>query len=97
MRVNFSKKENGIGKFFIREDEQEVDRIEVRLSDDLITVLHTEVDAVAEGKGYAKIMLTSLTDYARNKNLKVKPLCPFVYGQFKKHPELYGDIWMQTV
>jgi|SRR5690606_494624 predicted GNAT family acetyltransferase len=96
MGVNFTKNETGLGKFFVSEGEAEVARMEVRLSDRLITVLHTEVDQSAEGKGYAKIMLSSLAEFAREKQLKVKPLCPFVYGQFKKHPELYGDIWMQT-
>lgn len=96
MKVDFSKEENGHGKFMVNEAGQEVARIEFRLNDKIMTVLHTEVDPSVEGKGFAKLMLSSLTDYARTNGLKVKPLCPFVYGQFKKLPELYNDIWLQT-
>ncbi|HET8752851.1 MAG TPA: N-acetyltransferase, partial [Salinimicrobium sp.] len=31
--------------------------------------------------------------YARNNDLKVIPLCPYVYAQFKKHPDEFSDIW----
>lgn len=34
-----------------------------------------------------------MSDYAREHELKVIPLCFYVYAQFKRHPEQYAGIW----
>jgi predicted GNAT family acetyltransferase len=58
-----------------------------------LTVYHTEIDPEKEGKGYAKLLLEAMVDYVRKNNLKVIPLCPYVHLQFRRHEELYKDIW----
>lgn len=58
-----------------------------------LTVYHTEIDPEKEGKGYAKLLLDAMVNYVRTNNLKVIPLCPYVHLQFKRHEELYRDIW----
>lgn len=58
-----------------------------------LTVYHTEVESRKEGKGYAKILLDSMIDYVQKNKLMVIPICPYVHTQFKRHEELYNDIW----
>lgn len=58
-----------------------------------LTVYPTEVDPAHGGKGYAKMMLNEMMAYARENDLKVIALCPYVHAQFKKHPEEVADIW----
>ena len=58
-----------------------------------LTVYHTEVFPAGEGKGIGKKLLEHMVEYARKNNLMVIALCPYVFAQFKRHPELYADIW----
>jgi uncharacterized protein len=38
-------------------------------------------------------LLTAMVDYAKGHQLKVVPLCSFVHAQFKRHPDMYEDVW----
>lgn len=58
-----------------------------------LTVYHTEVEPEKEGKGYAKMLLDAMVDYVRENRFIVIPMCPYVHAQFKRHEELYRDIW----
>lgn len=58
-----------------------------------LTVYHTEVDQEKEGRGYAKLLLNAMVEYVRKFGLQVIPLCPYVHAQFKRHEDLYADIW----
>ena len=81
------------GAFYIMDGTAILGEMVIRIAGDLITVYHTEVSTEVEGKGYAKQLLEKLADYSRENHLKVVPLCPYVHAQFKRHPELYKDIW----
>ena len=81
------------GKFEIKEENHQLAEMEVGIMEDILTVYHTEVSPEAEGKGLAKVLLSSMVEYARANHLKVVPLCVFVLGQFKRHPTEYADIW----
>ena len=48
---------------------------------------HTVVPPAFEGKGVASALATAALGYAREHGLKVKPICPFMAGYIKKHPE----------
>ncbi len=85
------------GQFFILEDEEQVGEMDVLISGNTLTVFHTEVLPKAEGRGLAKKLFEAMVEYARKKNLKVVALCPFVFAQFKRHPQEYTDIWTYTV
>lgn len=85
--------EKGHGAFHIVDGDEQIGEMVVGISPENLTVYHTEVSPKAEGKGYAKKMLTAMVDHARANGLKVIPLCPYVYAQFKRHPQEYGDIW----
>ena len=67
--------------------------MEIQINKDNITAFHTEVVKEEEGKGLAKKLLDHLVDYARTHKLKVVPLCPYVYAQFKRHRSEYADLW----
>jgi predicted GNAT family acetyltransferase len=61
--------------------------VEYKLSEGVITLLHTEVPSELEGKGIASAMAKYVLEYAKANNLKVMPLCPFIYTYINRHPE----------
>lgn len=85
--------ENGRGHFYINENNEQIAEMVIGVSGNDLAVYHTEVLPSAEGKGLAKQLLKAMADYARDKNLKVIALCPYVSAQFKRHPDEYEDIW----
>ena len=93
MEVKLKLDEKGDGAFYLMDGSKQCGEMEIGASGKNLTVYHTEVVEEAEGKGLAKKMLEAMVDYAREKNLKVIPLCPYVHAQFKKHASDYADIW----
>lgn len=91
--VKLTLDDNNRGAFSIIEEGEQIGEMVISISGQNLTVYHTEVSPKGEGKGLAKEMLAAMVDYAREHSLKVIPLCPFVHGQFKRHPEAYTDIW----
>lgn len=81
------------GGFYLTVDGEQLGEMIVSISGSNLTVYHTEVSAEAEGKGYAKKLLSTMVEYSRANNLKIIPLCPYVYAQFKRHPEEFADVW----
>ena len=58
---------------------------------DKIIIDHTEVNPGNEGKGFGKQMVKKAVEYAREKGIKIIPLCPFAKSVFDKVPE-YRDV-----
>lgn len=83
----------GHGAFLINEENERIAEMVIAVDDKNVTVFHTEVSPKTEGRGLAKKLLETMVAYAREKKLSVIALCPFVHAQFKRHPELYADIW----
>mgnify|MGYP006161187751 FL=1 len=54
---------------------------------DKIIIDHTEVNPGNNGKGLGKKMMTAAVEMAREKNLKIIPLCPFAKSVFEKTSE----------
>lgn len=52
-----------------------------------IIIDHTEVNEGNNGKGFGKKMVQKAVEFAREKNLKIIPLCPFAKKVFDKTPE----------
>ncbi len=61
--------------------------MQYRLEGDRIVYLHTEVPAALEGRGIGSTLARAALDDARARNLAVVPLCPFVSGYIRRHPE----------
>jgi predicted GNAT family acetyltransferase len=92
LRIN----DNGRGAFFMEREGKQVAEMEILVKDGNLTVFHTEVDNTLKGKGVAATLLSTMTAYAREHKLRVIPLCPYVLAQFKRHQELYADIWNKS-
>jgi len=58
---------------------------------DRFIVDHTEVDGSLEGKGVGKQLVSHAVDFAREKGVKLIPLCPFTKGVIDRTPE-YSDV-----
>jgi uncharacterized protein len=58
---------------------------------DRLVIVHTEVPPALEGQGIAGKLAATALDFARNAHLRVIPLCPYVTGFIRKHPE-YHDL-----
>jgi predicted GNAT family acetyltransferase len=81
------------GGFYLYENGEKIGEMVLSISGTILTVYHTEVDEAYNGKGYAKLLLDEMTAYVREHKYTVKPLCPYVFAQFKRHPDEYTDIW----
>ena len=55
---------------------------------DFIIIDHTEVNESYKGRGVGKQILMEVVEMARDKNLKILPLCPFAHAMFKKISEI---------
>lgn len=77
------------GAFFIEIDgKQEALMTFVFAGDDKIIIDHTEVNPGSNGKGFGKKMVAKAVEFAREKGIKIIPLCPFTKSVFDKTPEL---------
>jgi uncharacterized protein len=62
-----------------------------RLLGNSILLDHTEVPRELEGRGIASQLAREALEFARSKGLHVVPICPFVSGYLRRHPE-YHDL-----
>jgi predicted GNAT family acetyltransferase len=53
-------------------------------------MVHTEVPAQARGRGVAGQVVAAALDYAEASGLTVMPMCSYVRGYFRRHPERQG-------
>lgn len=60
---------------------------EYKLVKDRIIFTHTEVPPALEGKGIGSLLAKTALDYAVSHHLKIMPLCPYIAGYIKRHPE----------
>ena len=61
-----------------------------------IMFTHTEVPEAHGGKGVAKLLISGALATARERGLKVIPICPFVAAYIQRHAEeqdLLDDSW----
>ena len=83
LKINDNK-----GAFYIEvEGKEEAMMTFVFVGVDKIIIDHTEVNPGNEGKGFGKKMVTKAVEFAREKGIKIVPLCPFAKSVFDKTPE----------
>lgn len=95
-RLKIILKEGNTGEIQLFSGEVRAGKMDIAIKESILTVYHTEVDEAFSGKGFAKLLLEKLVGYARENNLKIIPLCPYVFAQFKRHPAEYLDVWQQS-
>ena len=61
--------------------------VEYLLGKERITLTHTEVPESAEGKGIGSRIAKAVLMNARERNLKVVPMCHFIAGYIRRHEE----------
>ncbi|AKA35260.1 MAG: N-acetyltransferase [Muricauda sp.] len=62
-------------------------KIEYIKAQDKIYLTHTEVAKALEGKGIGSELVRQVLEDIKKNDLTLIPLCPFVAGYIKKHPE----------
>lgn len=83
------------GEVQLFSDDKKAGKMDISVIGNKLTVYHTEVDDEYAGNGFAKLLLNQLVSYARENDLKIVPLCPYVHAQFKRNPEEYNDVWLK--
>ncbi|ACY99076.1 MULTISPECIES: GNAT family N-acetyltransferase [Thermomonospora] len=56
-----------------------------------VALIHTEVAEEYEGQGVGSALARGVLDELRSKGVRVVPLCPFIKGYIRRHPE-YRDL-----
>lgn len=78
--------ENGSkGAFIAEEDGKKIGEMTYsQAGPGKIIIDHTEVDEQEKGKGIGHLLLNKVVEFARDKGLKIMPLCPFAKASFDR-------------
>jgi uncharacterized protein len=87
--MEIQQKDDGKGGMFFIELN---DKIVAELAyswrgNDRIIIEHTEVDDILKGKGAGKELVAKSVEFAREKGIKIVPLCPFAKSVIGKTKE----------
>lgn len=81
------------GRFYLSADQGELGEMTyVYAGPDKIIIDHTEVKPELKGQNAGKKLLEAAVSWAREKGLKILPLCPFAKAVMMKNRELYEDV-----
>lgn len=91
--MEIQQEDNGKkGVFFIEENGEVVAEMTyVWSGEDKIIIDHTEVSEKLGGKGIGKQLVNRAVEMAREKHIKILPLCPFAKRIFDKTDD-YKDV-----
>jgi hypothetical protein len=81
------------GRFEIERD-GDVAYLEYSLAGKVLELIHTEVPEGMRGTGVASELIESALQWAREHQVKVDVICPFVAEYLEKHPE-YSDLLLR--
>ena len=86
------KDNNKTGVFFIEENGEKLAELVYSWNgNDRIIIEHTEVNDVLRGKNIGKTLVATLVEFAREKGVKIVPVCLFVKNVLDKNKE-YQDV-----
>lgn len=94
MQFTTERRENGSKGAFVAIAEDGTRAGEMTYSwagQDKFIIDHTEVEEQYAGMGVGKIIFESAVGFAREKQVKIMPLCPFAASMFKKS-DAYKDV-----
>ena len=87
MTFNLTAKNNATAQRFEAQVGDHLAVIQYQRQGNRITFIHTEVPHALEGQGVGSRLARFALEYAKAQQLEVVPLCPFVRGYIKRHPE----------
>jgi predicted GNAT family acetyltransferase len=79
------------GRYVASLDGEDAGFAAYRISGDVVTFTHTEVDERFEGRGVGSRLARAALDDVREQGKRVRPLCPFVARYIREHEE-YADL-----
>jgi uncharacterized protein len=85
----------GAHRFELKKDGVVAARSEYNLLKGAVLFTHTEVMPEYEGQGLGSKLAKFALDDVRGRGLQVIPVCPFIAGYVRKHPE-YLDMVSET-
>ena len=72
--------------------QERVGLLTYRISDEVITMLHAEIDPAHGGRGLGTVLARGALEDARSRGLSVRPLCPFVAAVIRADPGAYAGL-----
>ena len=89
MTVSFSVADNpDAHRYVLAVGEQPIGCVTYRIESGVIALLHAEVDPAHERQGWGSRLVAGTLDDARERGLKVRPVCPFVVAYVASHPDV---------
>ena len=85
-------KNNELNRFEIYSDGELAGFVEYKVSNQMISYTHTEIDPKFGGQGLGSQLIKEALDEALEQNLEVAPYCSFVSAYIKKNSEKYLDL-----
>jgi uncharacterized protein len=80
------------GMFFIEQEGEKVAELVYSWKgNDKLIIEHTGVDDILKGKGAGKELVAKTVEFAREKGIKIVPVCSFAKSVFAKTKE-YEDV-----
>jgi predicted GNAT family acetyltransferase len=80
------------GRFYLAENGKNLgEMVYVWAGDERFIIDHTEVDPSMEGKGVGKALVAAGVEFAREKSVKILPLCPYAKRVLERSAE-YQDV-----
>lgn len=77
------------GRFFILNDGKEMAEMTYTwVGKERIIIDHTDVNETLKGQNAGKQMVMKAVEFAREKGIKIIPLCPFANSVFQKNSEI---------
>ncbi len=98
MKHDIKQKETeGKGMFYIEKDDNIIAELTYTLNDNnVMTLDHTETEPEHTGEGLASTLVKHSVQYAREKEIKIDPLCEYAAKQFERHEE-YREVQASEV
>lgn len=74
-------------RYVLREDGLESELVATLVASGQVSADHTFVPGPLRGRGLARRLLDALLEDARTEGFVVRPRCPFVAAEARRHPE----------
>jgi predicted GNAT family acetyltransferase len=80
-----------LGRYDVLVDDEPAGFTAYRLRPGRVVFVHTEIADGYAGRGVGTALARGALDDVRRRGLQVTPLCPFIAGFLRRHPE-YDDL-----